>query len=103
VEKGGIVLPSFASCGQRGLGRLVLGYEAIAGVDQFDGAAVLVEDLERVAKALRPYGPDRSNVVVAGPVGFVSVLMRMTPEDHFDRQPCLSASRSIITADARVV
>ena len=37
-----------------------------------------------------------------GSVGLVHVLMRMTPEDRFDRQPWRGASGAIITADLRL-
>jgi asparagine synthase (glutamine-hydrolysing) len=74
----------------------------IAGILHFDANAALVSELDRVASILRPYGPDRSSVAVAGPVGFVNVLMRMTPEDQFDCQPYTSESGAMITADVRL-
>jgi asparagine synthase (glutamine-hydrolysing) len=74
----------------------------IAGIVRFDGQRVERRDLERVANALRPHGPDRSDVLLAGNVGLVHVLMRMTPEDQFDRQPWRGASGAIITADLRL-
>ena len=55
-----------------------------------------------MANALRVHGPDRSEVLVSGNVGLVHVLMRMTPEDRFDRQPWRGASGAIITADLRL-
>jgi asparagine synthase (glutamine-hydrolysing) len=55
-----------------------------------------------VANALRAHGPDRSEVLVSANVGLVHVLMRMTPEDRFDRQPWRGASGAIITADLRL-
>jgi asparagine synthase (glutamine-hydrolysing) len=74
----------------------------IAGIVRFDGQRVERRDLERVANALRAHGPDRSEVLVSGNVGLVHVLMRMTPEDRFDRQPWRGASGAIITADLRL-
>jgi asparagine synthase (glutamine-hydrolysing) len=74
----------------------------IAGILRFDGKRVERRDLERVANTLRAHGPDRSDVVVAGNIGLVHVLMRMTPEDRFDRQPWRGASGAIITADLRL-
>ena len=38
----------------------------------------------------------------ASSIGLVHVLMRMTPEDQFDRQPWRGASGSLITADVRL-
>jgi asparagine synthase (glutamine-hydrolysing) len=75
---------------------------AIAGIVNFNGGVVDVSDLERVSSALYPYGPDRVDVTVAGPVGLVNMLMRMTPEDRFDHQPWCGASGAIITADLRL-
>ena len=74
----------------------------IAGILRFDGKPVERRDLERMANALRVHGPDRSEVLVSGNVGLVHVLMRMTPEDRFDRQPWRGASGAIITADLRL-
>src|SRR5712692_1760583 len=74
----------------------------IAGLLRFDDQPVARHDLERVANALRPHGPDRADVAVAGKVGLVHVLMRMTPEDQFDRQPWHGASGAVITADLRL-
>lgn len=74
----------------------------IAGLLRFDGQPVNRRELERVANALRQYGPDRSEVVTSGSVGFVHVLMRMTAEDQFDRQPYRGASGSLVTADIRL-
>ena len=75
---------------------------AIAGLLRFDGHTVVRRDLERVANTLHLHGPDRSDLMVAGHVGLVHVLMRMTPEDQFDRQPWRGASGSVITADLRL-
>jgi asparagine synthase (glutamine-hydrolysing) len=68
----------------------------------FDGQAVSRPDLERAANALHQYGPDRSEVIARGGVGFVHVLMRMTPEDRFDHQPWQGESGALITADVRL-
>jgi asparagine synthase (glutamine-hydrolysing) len=75
---------------------------AIAGVLRFDGGAVSRNDLERVANALRRHGPDRSAIVAGESFGLVHTLMRMTPQDEFDRQPWHGASGSLISADLRL-
>ena len=75
---------------------------AIAGLLRFDGQSVKRPELERVANALRSYGPDRSRVVTDGNIGFVHALMRLTPEDQFDHQPARGSSGSLITADLRL-
>jgi asparagine synthase (glutamine-hydrolysing) len=74
----------------------------IAGLLRFDGQSVARHDLERAANALHPHGPDRSDVTAAGSIGLVHALMRMTPEDRFDRQPWRGASGAVITADLRL-
>jgi len=75
---------------------------AIGGVLRFDGGAVSRHDLERLANALRRHGPDQSAMVVGESIGLVHALMRMTPQDRFDRQPWQGASGSLITADLRL-
>jgi len=75
---------------------------AIAGLLRFDGGTVTRHGLERAANALRQYGPDRADVAVADGIGLVHVLMRMTPEDQFDRQPWQGESEALITADVRL-
>ena len=75
---------------------------AIAGLLRFDGGPVTRHGLERAANALRQYGPDRADVTVADGIGLVHVLMRMTPQDQFDRQPWRGASGALITADVRL-
>jgi asparagine synthase (glutamine-hydrolysing) len=74
----------------------------IAGIVRFDRARVKRQDLERVANALHQYGPDKAGIAVHENVGLVHVLMRMTPEDRFDRQPGRGASGAAITADLRI-
>jgi asparagine synthase (glutamine-hydrolysing) len=75
---------------------------AIAGRLRFDGGPVREAELVRAANALTQYGPDRSDVAVAGPFGLVHVLARFTPEDRFDRQPCRGDSGALIVADLRL-
>src|ERR1700686_4758677 len=75
---------------------------AIAGLLRFDGGTVTRHVLERAGNALRQYGPDRADMTVGEGIGFVHLLMRMTPEDQFDRQPWQGASAALITADVRL-
>src|SRR5258708_7955343 len=75
---------------------------AIAGLLRFDGGPVTRHGLERTVNALRQYGPDRADIAIADGLGLVHVLMRMTPEDQFDRQPWQGASGALITADVRL-
>jgi asparagine synthase (glutamine-hydrolysing) len=74
----------------------------IVGILRFDGRNVERRDLERAANALRSHGPDRTDIVVDGSVGFAHLLMRMTPEDRFDSQPCRGKSGALMTADIRL-
>jgi asparagine synthase (glutamine-hydrolysing) len=74
----------------------------MAGLLRFDGRSVSRQDLERAANALCQYGPDRSAILVDGSMGFAHALMRITPEERFDRQPWRGASGALITADIRL-
>lgn len=74
----------------------------IAGLMRFDGRTVARQELERAANTLGQYGPDRSDIIVSGNIGLVHVLMRMTPEDRFDRQPLRGGGGSLMTADVRL-
>jgi asparagine synthase (glutamine-hydrolysing) len=74
----------------------------IAGLFRFDGRPVTRHELERVANSIRQHGPDRSEIITSGSIGLVHALMRMTPEDHYDRQPWQGESGSLITADVRL-
>ena len=74
----------------------------IAGLVRFDGQLVRRHELDRAANALHQYGPDQSEIIAGGNFGLVHTLMRMTPEDRFDRQPWRGASGSLIAADVRL-
>lgn len=74
----------------------------IAGLLRLDGGTVARHELERAANALARYGPDRAEVAAGGSIGLVHVLMRMTPEDRFDRQPERGPSGALIAADLRL-
>jgi asparagine synthase (glutamine-hydrolysing) len=74
----------------------------IAGLLRFDGQTVTRRELERTANALSQYGPDRVDILARDNIGLVHTLMRVTPEDGFDRQPQQGASGAVITADVRL-
>lgn len=74
----------------------------IGGLLRFDVEPIARRDLDRMANALRMYGPDRSDVMITPHIGMLHTLMRMTPEDRFDRQPWRGASGAIISADLRM-
>lgn len=64
---------------------------AIAGVIRHDQGRVGRDDLERMLNVLAPYGPDARHYRALGSAGFVRTLLRTTPEDALDRQPCIDA------------
>src|SRR5262245_5697381 len=74
----------------------------IAALVRFDGRLVERRQLDRVANALQQYGPDRVETGAKENAGFVHALMRMTPEDRFDRQPWQGVSGAIVSADLRL-
>ena len=74
----------------------------IAGLVRFDGRPVNRSELDRVANALHRYGPDRSDIMTRGTVGFVHVLMCMTSEDCLDNQPLQGRSGALMTGDLRL-
>lgn len=74
----------------------------IAGLVRFDGRPVNRRQLDRVANALQQYGPDRVEILAKESIGLVHALMRMTPEDRFDRQPYRGSSGAFISADLRI-
>src|ERR1700680_2486056 len=71
----------------------------IAGELRLDGDHSAKRDLERMASALHRYGPDRSEIVMSGPVGLALTLMRMTPEVQFCHQPWRGGSGATFVAD----
>jgi asparagine synthase (glutamine-hydrolysing) len=75
---------------------------AVAGIVRFDDRPVDRHSLERMLSALRPHGPDKSKIAIAGVAGLGHALMRMTPEDYFDGQPYEGSSGATITADLRL-
>ena len=75
---------------------------AIAGLMSFGGQPIDRENVERMIAALRPYGPDRSKVVIDATAGLGHALMRMTPEDVADAQPLRGTSGALLVADLRL-
>jgi asparagine synthase (glutamine-hydrolysing) len=67
-----------------------------------DGSAVPRADIERMANVLKPYGPDRQEIVTHGHAAFVSCLHHLTPEDRFERQPLVVADRFVTLFDGRI-
>lgn len=60
---------------------------AIAGIIHFDDRPVDRDALDRMARALRPWGPHRRQQQVVGGAGLIFAGHHFTPEDRFDQQP----------------
>jgi asparagine synthase (glutamine-hydrolysing) len=74
----------------------------IAAVLHLDGSAVRQSEVERMANVLKPYGPDRQRILARGNAAFAFCLHQLTPEDLFERQPLLFASRFVMLFDGRI-
>lgn len=64
---------------------------AIAGIIRHDQGMADKGVLERMCNVLAPYGKDAQHVRAMGSAGFVRTLLRTTPEDALDQQPCVDA------------
>ncbi len=62
---------------------------AIGAIFQRDGAPVDRSDIERMGRALAPYGHEFRRTVTDGPVGLACALNAFTPEDVGQRQPVI--------------
>jgi asparagine synthase (glutamine-hydrolysing) len=61
------------------------------------------EECGRMLSALTLYGPDGRSHRQAGPIALGRTMMRLLPEDVFDRQPLLGkAGRLMLVADLRL-
>ncbi|MCG8609852.1 MAG: hypothetical protein MI864_04880, partial [Pseudomonadales bacterium] len=74
----------------------------MGGIVKFNGERVEQTELDRMLNILRPYGPDREQTLKLNNSGFVHTLMRVTPEDYFERQPARVGSNQILCSDARI-
>ena len=64
---------------------------AIAGIIRHDQGMVDKGVLDRMCNVLTPYGVDAQHVRSMGSAGFVRTLLRTSPEDALDHQPCVDA------------
>jgi asparagine synthase (glutamine-hydrolysing) len=71
------------------------------GIYRYDGAPVDPGWLERMKKAMAYYGPDGGGSTIAGPVGMGHLLLEVSPEDAFDRQP-IKGARGLTVSAARL-
>jgi asparagine synthase (glutamine-hydrolysing) len=74
----------------------------IAAVLHLDGSTVPPWEIESLARALKPYGPDRQRTLICRDAAFVFCLHALTPEDDFERQPLLFANRFVVLFDGRI-
>jgi asparagine synthase (glutamine-hydrolysing) len=74
----------------------------IAAVLNLDGSSVLRSEVERLAKVLKPYGPERQKTLLRGNAAFVFCLHQLTGEDLFECQPLLLENRFIFLFDGRI-
>ena len=73
----------------------------ICGIVRFDGAPASPADLDRMMRALRHLGPDRSDKRHDGVCAMGALTMRVTHEDAFSLQPLHHESLSFVS-DARL-
>ena len=76
---------------------------ALAGFWRFDGKPVAAESCARMLKAQEIYGPDAGAQWSGSDIALGRRLMRLVPEDAFDRQPLTGGGgRFILIADLRL-
>jgi asparagine synthase (glutamine-hydrolysing) len=75
---------------------------AIAGIIHLDGAPVERADLERMSRALAPFGRERADIALRGGAGLVARIRHITPEDRLERQPHPLPDDSQLLFDGRI-
>jgi asparagine synthase (glutamine-hydrolysing) len=76
---------------------------ALAGVWRFDGRPDAAESCARMLVGQQMYGPHHGAQWSDGAVAFGRRLMRVLPEDAFDRQPLIGGQgRYVLVADVRL-
>ena len=73
----------------------------IYGIYRYDGAPVDSRWLERMKEAIAYYGPDGGACQIDGAVGMGHLLLKINPEDAFDRQP-VRGERGLVVSTARL-
>jgi asparagine synthase (glutamine-hydrolysing) len=74
----------------------------IATILSLDGSAVPQYEVERMANALKPYGPYRQKTLVRGNAAFIFCLDQLLPEDIYEHQPLFLANRFVLLFDGRI-
>ena len=76
---------------------------ALAGLWRFDGRPDAAAGCARMLAAQRPYGPHHGAHWSKSDVALGRQLMRVLPEDDFDRQPLIGGGgRYVLVADVRL-
>jgi asparagine synthase (glutamine-hydrolysing) len=76
---------------------------ALAGLWRFDGRSDAAEGCGRMLKSQELYGPHAGDQWSNGDVALGRRLMRMLPEDTYDRQPLIGGDgRYVLVADVRL-
>ena len=76
---------------------------AIFGLVGLYGQEVSPKRLERMDRALTRYGPDAAAIWHQKAAGLGHRLMRFTPQEHYERQPCVNAGGNLILVfDGRI-
>jgi asparagine synthase (glutamine-hydrolysing) len=76
---------------------------AIAGLIRLDADRIAPSTIERMANLLAPYGRDAQHSYIAPSAAFLRTLLRVTPEDFLDHQPCLhTESQTLLLFDGRL-
>lgn len=75
---------------------------AIAGLWSFDGAIEVPSACASMLDALRIYGADDCARYARPPIAMGRCLLRLLPEDRFDRQPLSAQGVTAMVADVRV-
>jgi asparagine synthase (glutamine-hydrolysing) len=73
----------------------------IYGIYRYDGAPVDPQWLERMKEAMAYYGPDGGACQIDGPVGMGHLLLKINPEDDFEKQP-VRGERGLLVSAARL-
>jgi asparagine synthase (glutamine-hydrolysing) len=75
---------------------------ALAGIYNFDGAPIDLEQVSALGTALDSWGPDGGSEICAGSIGMAYRAFHTTRESRRERQPLASDRGHILTWDGRI-
>jgi asparagine synthase (glutamine-hydrolysing) len=73
----------------------------IYGIYRYDGAPVSPSWLERMGTAMAYYGPHGGTNRIEGSIALGHLLLEVSPEDRFEKQPC-EGTRGLVVSAARL-